>query len=146
MFSFTTRKKHLEVHRLLRRAMDATTPNRPPIEGESRWEERSNRTIPVLLAPYAEGCPCLGEHAIALTKDLSSQGVAIVLPQPFRADEVVIGFWLENRPEFLLGRVRQNAPLGGGYWQLGIELTERLDPSPNPATESLLPLIARLRT
>lgn len=145
MFSFTKRKKQVDVHQLLRRAMNATSPNRPPTQGDARWEDRSNRTIPVLLVPYTEGHPCAAEHTIALTKDLSSQGVAIVLPQPFRAEQVVIGFWLDARPEFVLGRIRQNVPLGGGYWQLGVELTERMGPTPCEATESLVPLAARLR-
>lgn len=145
MLSILARKRTLAVHQLLRRAMDATSPNRPPAQGESRWEDRSNRTLPVLLVPYAEGQPSVAEHTIALTKNLSSQGVALVLPQPFRTDQVVIGFWLDDRPEFLVGRVRQNVPLGGGYWQLGVELTERLEPHPSAATEPLVPLTARLK-
>ncbi|MEN6495314.1 MAG: hypothetical protein ABFD16_13625 [Thermoguttaceae bacterium] len=145
MFSFKTQKKQVGVHQLLRRAMNATSPNHPPTQGESRWEDRSNRTIPVLLAPYADGQPIGDEHTIALTKNLSSQGVALVLPQPFRAEQVLIGFWLDARPEFVLGHVRQNVPLGGGYWQLGVELTERTGPATCPAIESLVPLTARLR-
>lgn len=110
MFSFKTRKKQVDVHQLLRRAMDATTPNRPPTQGESRWEDRSNRTIPVLLVPYADEQPVGDEHTIALTKNLSSQGVALVLPQPFRAEQVLIGFWLDASGICLGPRTAERSP------------------------------------
>jgi len=145
MFAFCTRKKYLEVHKLLRRAMDATSPYSMPLMGESRVESRSNRTLPVLLVPCEGSKLVLQDHTIALTKNLSSQGVALVLPQPFRAQEVAIGFWLDDKPQFVMGRVRQMVPLGGGYWQLGVELTERVSPEDDVDVESLLPLMARLK-
>ena len=144
MFSFRKRKKQIEVHTLIRRAVDASSPNRPPVEGELRWENRSNRTIPVLLTPLEGGDLSFGETTIALTKNLSSQGLALVLHQPFRAERVVIGFWGEGEAEFVLGELRQNAPLGGGYWQVGLELTERICAADYPALEALVPQAARL--
>jgi hypothetical protein len=145
MFLFKQRKKKNELQQLLRRAMDLTSPNHPPRKGEMRWEERSNRTIPVLLSPWANGKPLVDEHTVALSKDLSSQGVALVLPQPFRAEQVVLGFWLELMPEFILGKVRQNASLGGGFWQLGVELTERLPLADHKVLESLVPFAMHLK-
>ena len=144
MFSFGKRKKQLEVHRLIRRAVDASSPNLPPSDGELRWENRSNRTIPVLLAPFEGGELSLREMTIALTKNLSGQGLALVLHQPFRAESVVVGFWEEGEAEFVLGEVRQNVPLGGGYWQVGLELTERICAADYPALEALVPQAARL--
>lgn len=146
MFLFTTRKKRLDVHQLLRRAMDTTSPNLlPEEEEEKRWEDRSNRTIPILLAPWVGGEPKAAEHTIAVTKNLSSQGIALVLPQPFRAEQVVLCFWLESMPEFVLGEIRQNSPLGGGFWQLGVELTERINPVECGAIEPLISLATRLK-
>jgi len=144
MFSFGKRKKQMEVHKLIRRAVDVSSPNRPPSDGELRWENRSNRTIPVLLAPFEGGEPSVCEMTIALTKDFSGQGLALVLHQPFRAESVVIGFWAEGEAEFVLGEVRQNAPLGGGYWQVGLELTERIAVADYPALAALVPQAARL--
>ena len=144
MFLFGTRNRQLEVHKLMRRALDKSSPNLPRWEGESRWESRSNRTIPVLLIPYAEGELSVPEMTTALTKNLSSQGLALVLHQPFRADQVVVGFWGDGEPDFLLGKVRQNVPLGGGFWQLGLELTERLCPADCPALQPLVPQAAKL--
>jgi hypothetical protein len=145
MFGFGNRKKQSEVNGLVRRLMDASNPNIPPPEGDLRWEDRSGRTLPVLLAPFENRRPTMDEAAFAVTKNLSSQGLALVLPQPFRAAEVVIGLWVEADPLFLLGQVRQNVPLGGGFWQLGLELAERLSIQSCHELEALLPLAVRLK-
>ncbi|HVC95639.1 MAG TPA: hypothetical protein VND64_18240 [Pirellulales bacterium] len=144
MFSFIRRREHVEVHKLVRRFIDASSPNQSPSDGDSRWEDRSNRTLPVLLAPYDGAEVCVDELTHAVTKDLSSQGLALVLPQPFRAEQVVIGFWSEAHTYFVLGLVRQNVPLGGGFWQLGVELTALVALSDHPEIKRLVPLAVRL--
>ncbi len=143
MFSFEKRKRLVEVGNLIRQVVDLTAPNLPPREGESRSENRSNRSLPALLAPWEDGQPMVDETGYALTKDCSDRGLALVLQQPFKAEQVVIGLWLES-PRFCLAEVRQNVPLGGGFWQLGLELTEVVDPADHPELEALLPLASRL--
>ena len=145
MFSFEDRNRQLEVHSVLRRVMDESSPNRPPEEGDSRWEDRSCRTIPVVLAPYDDGRPIVDEATIALTKDISSQGMALVLTHPFRAGQVVVGIRQEDHLECLLGEIRQNAPLGAGFWQIGIELIEHLMPTEHPGLSALAPLAQKLK-
>jgi hypothetical protein len=144
MFSFSKRRSQVEVHKLTRRLIDSSCPTLPPLSGDSRWEDRANRTIPVLLAPIVGGELQFEEIAIALTKNLSGQGLALVLHQPFWAEGVIIGFWHNGEPEFVRGEVRQNAPLGGGFWQLGIELTERVTRGELDDLERLVPLTSRL--
>jgi hypothetical protein len=144
MFSFARRRQHVEVHKLVRRFIDHSSPNQSPTSGDARWEDRSNRTLPVLLVPYDGAEACVDELTHAVTKDLSSQGLALVLPQPFRAEQVVIGFWSEAHTHFVLGRVRQNVPLGGGFWQLGVELTALVDLWEHPEIQRLVPLAVRL--
>ena len=144
MFSFTRRRQHVEVHKLVRRFIDNSSPNQSPSAGDARWEDRSNRTLPVLLAPYDGAQVCVDELTHALTKDLSSQGLALVLPQPFRAEQVVVGFWSEAHTHFVSGLVRQNVPLGGGFWQLGVELNALITLSEHPEIKRLVPLAVRL--
>jgi hypothetical protein len=143
MFSFGTRRKEGEVRRLLRQLVDLTSPNMPPLEGEFRSEGRSNRALPVLLAPWEQDKPVVEESTYAITKDFSERGLSLILPQPFRADEFVVGVWLES-PRFVLGKIRQNTPLGGGFWQLGVELTDLLDSAEAPQIASLVPLASYL--
>jgi hypothetical protein len=126
MFSSADRKKQLDARRLICRLVDRTSPNLAPLEGESRVEARSNRTLPVVLAPLEDDRVLAEEAVFALTKDLTGQGLSLVLNHPFHAPQLVIGFWRETQPVFVLGSGRQNTPLGGGFWQLGIELREVL--------------------
>ena len=124
MVSLLDRQKQLEACRHIRRLVDRTAPNASPLAGNARVEPRSNRTLPVILAPSEGRCVLADEAVFAVTKDLTGQGLSLVLNHPFHAEEIVIGFWQEIDPEFIAGRVCQNAPLGGGFWQLGVELRE----------------------
>jgi hypothetical protein len=144
MFSFNTRKKRLEVQRFLRRAIDTTTPNVPPYEGNTRKENRSNRSTPVLLVPFDDGVAVAEKAIYALTKDLSGDGIALVLRESFSGNRVVIGFMLDGLPGFALGDAKQNVLLGGGFWQLGVELVELISPHSCESLEALVPLVERL--
>ena len=153
MFSFQPQDDHRLIEQFLRRVTDLTSPNRPPLDGESRAESRFNRTFPVVLALWEDDRPIPADATIALTKDISDSGMALVLHGPFRADQVVIGIWVEPRlqgggwggePKFAIGDIRQNVALGGGYWQLGVELSRVMTASETPKLRSLLTQIAHL--
>jgi hypothetical protein len=152
MFSFTRQKREKQLRNFLARAIDLTNPLLPPTDGETRVFDRYNRTIPVLLTPWEKGGPVIGESATAVTKDLSSQGLSVILRQPYRCVDVVVGFWLTESqhlgagtgPTFVAGEVRQNVQIGGGYWQLGISFNELLEVSDRPELELLVPVAANL--
>jgi hypothetical protein len=152
MFSFSRQKRENQLRSFLARAIDLTNPQLAPTDGETRVFDRYNRTIPVLVTPWERGGPVIGESASAVTKDLSSQGVSVILQQPYRCVDVVVSFWLpesphiasSNGPTFVLGEVRQNAQIGGGYWQLGISFAELLQVSDRRELELLVPVAAKL--
>ncbi len=144
MFLFSRRNQRIEVHKLVRRLIDNSAPNRVPSTGDARWENRSNRSLPVLLTPYDGAKVCVDELVHAVTKDLCSQGLALVLPHPFRAEQVVVGFWSDEQTHFVSGIVRQNVPFGGGFWQLGVELTALFSLAEHPELKRLVPLAVRL--
>jgi hypothetical protein len=139
MFSFDTRKRLCEVQSFVRQLVDLTTPGLPPDGGEFRTEGRSNRALPVLVTPWEDGQPVVDESTYAITKDFSDRGLSVVLQQPFKSVQVVVGLWLES-PRFSLAEVRQNASLGGGFWQLGLELTQLLNVAEFPQAQRLIPL------
>lgn len=124
MFSFDRRKNQMEVHRVIRRVMDTSSPNLPPSVGDARWESRSNRTIPILLTPFEGGVALPTRSVFAVTKDLSSQGVAAIVDRPPDYESILVGILVDGEAVFARAAVRQAAPLGGGFWQLGIELIE----------------------
>jgi len=152
MFSFSRRNHQTEVRDLLRRITNRSTPNLAPFEGDSRSDNRYNRTFPVLIVPIRDGAAAVDEATTALTKDFSDRGIALVLKRPFHVETVVLGLAvpcdqeIESAPQslFALGQVRQQAALGGGYWQVGVELTGLTDPVSMPVLEQLEPVVRYL--
>lgn len=143
MFSFERAKQTNQVRLFLRQLVDRSSPNIPPSTGEHRAESRSHRALPVLIAPWDKKGPAVAEATFALTKDFSDRGLSIVLPQPFRTDQVLVGLWLDEMC-YAQGVARQNVALGGGFWQLGVELQRTVDAGDYPELEQLAPLAARL--
>ena len=142
MFSFSRRSAGTDVYKVMRRVIDTTTPNITP--SDVRTETRSHRTIAVLLAGYNAKTRSISDATWALTRDLSSQGVAVLVRQPFSLTEVVVVLGMDETPKFVRGEVRQTRSLGGGFLHLGIELTEVLDENRIPALAELAPLAAHL--
>jgi hypothetical protein len=150
MFSFARRKSVMNVAPVVRRITDLTSPNLAPPDGDARSESRYNRSLPALLAPWEKDAVIAGECTWTLSKNLSDRGVALLLQQPFRAAAVVVGFWPPSAycpaehfgPFFILGEVRENVEIGGGYWQLGIAFTQLLNDQLQ--VRELMPLAARL--
>lgn len=129
MYSFKKQKKQNEVHGFLRRLIDTSSPNLNRLDGDDRWQGRCNRTFPVLLVPFEDKVPVVADAVFALTKNLSSQGAALVLHHPFRSNEkILIVFSVESSLTYIAAELRQMTPVGGGYWQVGVELREILSP------------------
>ncbi len=142
MYSFDKRKDQLDVHKFMRRIIDTSTP--VPSAVDQRWEGRSLRAMPVLICPVQDGTPIVDEATFALTENLSSDGVSIVLPSELAAYRVVVGFWVESRVELVLGQVKRQAPLGGGFWRLGVQLLEQANRGSFPAWNELSTLVKQL--
>ena len=148
MFSFAKRKKTVDLNPYIRRICDLTTPNLTTVI-KGRSENRYNRSIPTLLSPWQDDRPLVDECAIGLTSNMADCGVCMVLTQPFRADAVVVGYWIPCdtmcEPWFFLGNIRRNQAIGGGFWAVGIELTEFANPNYVETLSVLKPLTAKLR-
>ena len=149
MFSFTTKKQQNDVKTMLARICDHTTPNMAAPSEHDRTENRFNRSIPTLLCPWENGEPCPDDNVFVLTKDVSDIGIGIIAHQPIRVANVVVGLWpndeIAAEPWFFTGEVKRNAPMGGGFWIMGIELTDCLNLDFSDALQSLRRLAKRLR-
>ena len=110
----------------------------------NRVDSRSNRTLPLVLVPWIDETPRPDGAVTALTKNLSSHGLTVLYVDPVEAEEVVVGFCIESQPYFVLGNIRHRTPLGGGFFQLGIELTRILTATDEPALETLVEATAGL--
>lgn len=148
MFDFFKRKKYSELLPLLRRILDRTTPNYPVPCEPARRHDRYNRAIPTLVCPWEDGAPGEEQHAFGLTRDISRQGIGLVVPQPIDGSDVVLGFRVDrddpNQPWYFLGKVRRSSPIGGGYWTVGVELYQFANVEYHDELDVLRPLTAAL--
>jgi hypothetical protein len=128
MYSFLSGKKRVDFQRYVRRLIDLTSPNRADCENVQRSENRYNRVIPALLCPWEHETPIISKVVRGLTRDVADRGVGLVLNNTCEADEVVLGFCEREATGgdawFFLGKRRTNVAIGGGFWLIGIELTE----------------------
>jgi hypothetical protein len=113
-------------------------------DSELRWDSRANRTFPLVLAPWVDGRANSDGAITALSKNLSSQGLTVLHAEPIEAEELVVVFRLDTEIYYILGAVRHRTPLGGGYWQLGVELTRIISPTEYGSLDKLDPLAASL--
>ena len=145
MFSFNNNKKRAALEKYIRRLVDITTPNIQLIAEDLREHSRQNRVLPTMLVPWKDGAPVVNEATIVLMKDISDHGVGLVLSHPIRARQFLIAVRVDEdeRPWFFLGEFKQNSPIGGGYWVIGVKLTEVFDSDP-PGLEKLSPLVEKL--
>ena len=148
MALFSFRKKSVDFQRYVRRLIDLTGPNRAHSTGTERLVTRSNRAIPTLVCPWENNWPTVSKAIIAVTKDLGDQGLGLLLNHPLNFTNVVVGFCHEeataSEPWFFLGMQRTNLPIGGGFWLVGIELTEFMNQDWSTQLEPLVPLAKML--
>jgi hypothetical protein len=99
---------------------------RSRLEGP-RLEGRVNLTQVLSVVPIESGKPLVRKAFYATTKEFSTTGVALVVDQPYGLDEAVLGFRRRGTIVWIRAKARHLHPLGGGFFQLGMKLTERLE-------------------
>lgn len=148
MALFTFRKKSVDFQRYVRRLIDLTSPNRACSTGTERFVTRNNRVIPTLVCPWENSTPTISGAVVAVTKDLGDQGIGLVVNHPLNFTDVVVGFCHEEatagEPWFFLGVRRTSLPIGGGFWLVGIELTEFMNENWSAQLEPLVPMARML--
>jgi hypothetical protein len=80
----------------------------------------------VTVMPFGEDSPVTGRAFTATTKEFSNSGVAVVMDHLFAPEEAVIGFRLREAVAWIRARPKHIHPMGGGFFQIGFRLTERL--------------------
>lgn len=102
-----------------------------------RLEGRVNLTLVVMVVPLKDGKPDLRHAFSAVSKEFSSSGVAIVLDQPLGLDEVMLGFRWRGGVTWLRAKAKHLNPMGGGFFQLGFRMTEKLAIGDYPELETI---------
>jgi hypothetical protein len=148
MLFFSDRKLTVELGQYIRRICDRTIPNHASGDELFRRYERLNRSIPTLICPWENRKPAVDQAVFALTTDVSSRGVGLLVNQPTHVHDVLLGYWIDpeeaGQPWFFLGSIRHEEPAGGGYWRVGVELTEFVNSRHPEALRDLHDLAAQL--
>ena len=102
-----------------------------------RLEGRVPLVVAVLVVPLEKGRPVAGRVFPAVTKEFSSNGMALVLSQPRGLDEVALGFRWEGEMVWIRATAKHLSPMGAGFCQLGFRTTEILHVADYPELRSL---------
>lgn len=106
------------------------------IEGP-RLDSRVNMTVVVMVIPLEDKALQVGQALMAVTKEFSSTGVAVVLDHPRGMDEAVLGFRFEGEMTYIRAKAKHLNPIGGGFYLLGFDLEEVVSPGDYPKLKSL---------
>jgi hypothetical protein len=106
------------------------------IEGP-RTEKRVNLCVPVLVVPLKDKKLRLSDAFNAITRELSVTGAGIILDQQLDLDDVILGFRLDGEMTFLRATAKHLSPIGGGFYNLGLEMTEVVYQSDYPQLDTL---------
>ena len=126
MHLFKARMEKQKVEPRLRRFINQYVARRTAAT-EQRSESRTSMTIVVVVVPVHDETPLSDAAFSTVTTDFCGTGLSIILNQPFVREELIIGFPCESEPMFARGHVAHSEPLGGGFSQVGIELTELVE-------------------
>lgn len=141
-FNQSARKRRAEAQKFLHRLLDLTLAA-VPRDADERSDARYPRMISLLLAPHSEVARAEAAQ-FGITGNVSSTGLGVVTRQAVDSQRVVVGFWLDERPYFLVGAVRQQQSLGGGFFLVGIEAEDLIPPADQHPLQALLPLLGEL--
>lgn len=135
MFFLQTRKKTLSVQSFVLKLINNNCPELKALIEGPRLDKRVNLSLVVLVVPLEDWKLQVGKAFYAVTRELSSNGVGIILSQQHALDEVVLGFRLENEMTFVHATAKHLNVMGNGFYYLGLEMTEIAPISKYPALQ-----------
>ncbi|MGA2254087.1 MAG: hypothetical protein ABSG53_05440 [Thermoguttaceae bacterium] len=103
-----------------------------------RLEGRVNLTTVVMVVPVEEKEPQIRQVFTAITKEFSSSGVAVVVDHPCGPDEALLGFRWRGNITWIRAKAKHLHPMGGGFFQLGFRMTQRLHSADYPELAKLV--------
>lgn len=118
------RNKLMEVQGFVLRMVNNNCPELKNLLEGPRTDSRVNLTVVVLVVPLERGRPQVRQAFFALTKEFSGTGVGLVVDGPTAIEEAILGFRWESEMIFLRATSRHLNPMGGGFYQLGMQFEE----------------------
>ena len=132
MLFMQSRKKSLGVQSLLLKLINNNCPELKALVEGPRRDKRVNLSLVVLVVPLEDGELQVGNAFYAVTRDISIAGVGVIMAQQRALDEVILGFRMENEIVFCRATAKHLNPMGSGFYQIGMEITETVPGSKYP--------------
>ncbi len=102
-----------------------------------RTESRVPLVGVVLVVPLIKNEPVMGQAFTAITKELSTVGMSLILSEPRGLDKVIVGVRWEGDMTYLRAKAKHLNPIGGGFFQLGLQVTAMAHPGDYPQLETV---------
>jgi len=132
------RKRDLGVQSFILKVVNNNCPELEALVEGPRLEGRVNLVLPVLIIPAEDGGkPAIDQMFPVITKEFSTTGVSIVLDRPVGLDEVIVGFRWEGNMTFVHAVAKHLNPIGGGFYQLGLQMTKMVQTGDYPELRSV---------
>jgi len=132
MFFWKTRTKEFDAQRFLAQMANQSSMDRARKLEECRTEQRTTLNIGVWVIPMDEAAPETSQAFVAVTKDLSSNGLSVICNRFIDRSEFLIGFSGEREATFLRAKVLYRKDLGLGWLQLCMHVIEMADKEKYP--------------
>ena len=127
MFGFLMQKRRDDVQRFLNRRMNRSF--LPQVSGSKRRHSRGEFCEVAWVLPYddEEGRAVFDEARVAVTRDISPEGLSILQTSPLNEVRTVIALEGDLEMHFILCRVMHSTPLGYGFFHIGLHPEEFLN-------------------
>jgi len=119
-----TKKREIAVQSFILKLVNNNCPELLALMEGPRMDSRVNLTVVVAVVPVEKKKPQINQAFTAMTKEFSSNGVALVLSEPLGLDHAILGFRFEGRMIFVRAQAKHLNPMGGGFYQLGFQMLE----------------------
>jgi len=132
VFLLQNRKKILSVQNFVLKIINNNCPELKALIEGPRLDKRVNLSLVVLVVPLEDRKLQVDNAFYAVTRELSANGVGIILSQQRALDEVVLGFRLQSEMTFVLATAKHLNAMGNGFYHLGLEMMEIVPSSKYP--------------
>ena len=133
-----SKNKEMGVQSFILSVVNNNCPDLAALIDGPRLDRRVNLTVVVMVIPLEDNELQLDQTLTVVTKEFSTSGLAIVLDHPRGFDQVLLGFRWEGEMNFVRASARHLNPIGGGFYQLGFQMTEIVHVGDYPQLKSLI--------
>jgi len=134
---FFTENKEVRVQGFVLKLVNNNCPELRALMEGPRIDSRVNLLVVVMVVPLENDQIQKGQTLMAVTKEFSNSGVAVVLERPRGFDQVVLGFRVDGEMTFVKAQAKHLSPMGGGFHQLGLQMLEVVHPTDYPGLETM---------